>query len=228
MQNFFEKLRKRFRDIKDDLISLCTSSKEFKINDSGINNTIIFKEGVDIDSLSSFSIKGDNNQIIIGKGSHLINAHFIMESNNNTILIGEHCRITGRCIQKIVDGNRIEVGNNTTFGNVYIICGEGRKVKIGEDCMLSFDVSLRTSDSHAIIDSISKKRVNFGGDIIIGDHVWIAAHVVVLKGVIISDNSVVALKALVVNKFTSAGIIIGGVPAKVMKEGINWERPLLG
>ncbi len=94
--------------------------------------------------------------------------------------------------------------------------------------MFAFDISLRTTDSHAIIDAESKDRLNYAEDILIGNHVWIAVHAVILKGTIIKENSVIALKSLVSAKFTDSGIVIGGVPAKVIKKGINWERPLLG
>jgi acetyltransferase-like isoleucine patch superfamily enzyme len=199
-----------------------------KINNNGINNSIDIHPSADIDDNSSISIKGNNNKIVIGENSVLRNANFIIESNENTVVIGSNCRITGRYIQKIIDGNCIEVGDNTTFGTVHIICGEGKKVSIGKDCMFAFDISLRTTDSHAIVDAISNERINFADDIIIGDHVWVAAHVIILKGTEIQKNSVVALKSLVTKKFHEDGIVIAGVPAKVIKKGINWERPLLG
>ncbi|MBP2659028.1 MAG: hypothetical protein H6Q69_2060 [Firmicutes bacterium] len=42
--------------------------------------------------------------------------------------------------------------------------------------MFSHDVHIRNGDSHSIIDLQTKKRINFSKDIIIGDHVWIAAY----------------------------------------------------
>jgi len=194
----------------------------------GLNNSIEIDATVDIDNVSSISIKGSNNKIVIKKNTVLRNAHFIMESDYNIVVIAENCRITGRYIQKIVDNNVINIGAGTTFGVVHIICGEGKKVFIGDDCMFAFDITFRTTDSHAIIDKNSKERLNFGEDIIIGSHVWIAAHSEILKGSEIKGNSVVASKSLVSSKFTESGVVIGGVPAKIIRRGITWERPLLG
>ncbi len=214
---------------KRTYMSIHTRNKMIKIQNTGTNNVIDIAEDVRIDNNSSITIKGNNNYIHIGSKSVLRNTHIIMESNSNTVDIGDACWITGRYIQKITDGNSIEIGHGTTFGTVHIICGEGKKVKIGEDCMFSFDISLRTTDSHAIIDTESKKRINIAEDISIGDHVWIAADVIILKGVQIEDNSVVAIKSVVTKKFTEEkGVLIGGNPARIIRQGINWERPLLG
>jgi serine acetyltransferase len=51
----------------------------------------------------------------------------------------------------------------------------------------------------------------------IGDNVWLGDHAMVLKGVTIGENSVVAAKA-VVTKDVPANVIVAGNPARVVKE----------
>lgn len=51
----------------------------------------------------------------------------------------------------------------------------------------------------------------------IGKNVWIGAHATVLQGVTIGDDAIVAAGA-VVTKDVTAGVIVGGVPAKVIKQ----------
>nr|HQE12748.1 hypothetical protein [Flavipsychrobacter sp.] len=58
----------------------------------------------------------------------------------------------------------------------------------------------------------------------IGNHIWIASHVSILKGVHIADNTVVATRAVVTKSFIEKNILIGGMPAKKLKENINWDR----
>lgn len=58
----------------------------------------------------------------------------------------------------------------------------------------------------------------------IGNHVWIGKNVLVGKGVKISSNSVVAAYSKVTNRFDDENIIVGGIPAKTLKTGINWSR----
>ncbi len=90
--------------------------------------------------------------------------------------------------------------------------------------MLSYDVDIRTGEAHSIIDLSTNKRINYAKNITIGNHVWVAAHVSILKGSQIPSNSVVATRALVTKKFEKENVLIGGSPAVIIKENINWLR----
>ena len=95
---------------------------------------------------------------------------------------------------------------------------------IGRDCLLAYDIDIRTGDSHSLLEAASGKRINPAQDVIIGDHVWIAAHVNILKGVSIGMNSVIATGATVVKPVQEAGVVIAGNPAKLVKREITWTR----
>lgn len=56
----------------------------------------------------------------------------------------------------------------------------------------------------------------------IGDHVWIGLNATILKGVTIGEGSVIAAGSVVV-KDVPAHTLVGGIPAKVLKENIEWE-----
>ena len=56
----------------------------------------------------------------------------------------------------------------------------------------------------------------------IGNHVWIGQGASILKGVRIGDGSIVAAAA-VVTKDVPAHVAVGGIPAKVINENINWK-----
>lgn len=90
--------------------------------------------------------------------------------------------------------------------------------------MFSYDIDIRTGDSHSIINTISNERINYAKDIFIGNHVWVASHVSVLKGVHIFDNSIIASRSVVTKTFKEGNIIIGGIPAKKLKENVNWAK----
>jgi acetyltransferase-like isoleucine patch superfamily enzyme len=55
------------------------------------------------------------------------------------------------------------------------------------------------------------------GKVIIGKNVWVGNNVTILKNSEIGDNSIVATGAVVTGKFP-ANVIIGGIPAKIIKE----------
>ena len=58
--------------------------------------------------------------------------------------------------------------------------------------------------------------------IVIGNHVWIGARAIILKGVIIGDGAIIAAGAVVTHD-VPAYTLAGGVPAKVIREGVEWK-----
>ena len=89
--------------------------------------------------------------------------------------------------------------------------------------MLSYDIEIRNTDSHKIYDKNTNKRINEGNRINIGNHVWLGMRAIILKGVNIGDNSIVAAGSIV-TKDVKANTIISGNPAKQIKENIYWTR----
>jgi acetyltransferase-like isoleucine patch superfamily enzyme len=169
-------------------------------------------------------IIGDNNRISIGPGCVLANVYFRIRGSNHQIEFGENCRVSRGAVLWFEDRNGVlQVGSGTTMVEVHIAVTENSKVIIGEDCMFANDIDIRTGDSHSVIDTQTGERLNFAGDVLISRHVWIAPHTVVLKGVTIGENSIIATGA-VVTKSCEAGVIIGGNPAKVIKTGVFWKR----
>jgi acetyltransferase-like isoleucine patch superfamily enzyme len=169
-------------------------------------------------------IIGDNNRIKIGSGCALANIHFRIRGSGHLIEFGENCRISRGAVLWFEDRDGVlRVGTGTTMVEVHIAVTEKSKVIIGEDCMFANDIDIRTGDSHSVIDMQTGERLNFAGDVVIGRHVWIAPHTVILKGVTIGENSIIATGA-VVTKSCDAGVIVGGNPAKAIRTGVSWKR----
>ena len=176
-----------------------------------------------------FDIAGNNNRIEINESSVLNNVTFFIRGNNNRIKIGKQVRFNRGGTIWIEDFEcEVVIGENTTFEDSHLAVTEPKStIHIGKDCMFAYNIHLRTGDSHSIIDSISNQRINYAQSIIIGNHVWVASHVSILKGVHIADNSVIATRAVVTKSFSDSNILIGGMPAKKLKENINWDRQRL-
>lgn len=117
----------------------------------------------------------------------------------------------------------LNIGDNfATNKKCSLIC-DGN-MKIGDDVLLGWRVNIRDSDGHIIYDDITKIKNPIQKNVIIGNHVWIASYVDILKGTEIKDNSVIAYRSCVLSKFDKSNCIIGGYPAKVLRENINWEK----
>lgn len=120
-----------------------------------------------------------------------------------------------------VDGGTCVVGNNfSTNKNCFIACSKG--IVIGDNVVLGWNVNIRDNDGHVIVDR-STGVLSESKDVHIGNHVWLCSYVDVLKGAAIPDDSVVAYGSLVTKSFEKCSVLIGGFPAKVLKENITWE-----
>ncbi len=97
-------------------------------------------------------------------------------------------------------------------------------ITIGEDCMLSSNIVFRATDGHAIVELKDNKLINRSKPIIIGNHVWLGADVVIMKGTKILNNSVIGTKSLVTKSFTEGNVVIAGNPAAIVKRYVNWDR----
>ena len=83
---------------------------------------------------------------------------------------------------------------------------------------ISEDVIIRDSDNHELLYEGYRKSA----PIWIGDHVWIGMRTMILKGVTIGEGAVIAAGA-VVTRDVPPYTLVGGVPAKVIKENIHWR-----
>ncbi len=84
---------------------------------------------------------------------------------------------------------------------------------IGDHVLIGHNTVLATIDH----DLDAHSRQNHYAPIRIGNNVWIGASVVITKGVTIGDNAVIAAGA-VVTKDVPENVVVGGVPAKVIKQ----------
>jgi len=173
-------------------------------------------------------IIGNRNRILIGEGCILNNLKIRLRGSGHLIELGRNCRVSRGGVFWFEDDDcELHIGRDTTLVEVSIAVTEaGSRVDIGEGCMLANDIDIRTGDSHSILDAASGSRINFAQDVSIRNSVWIAAHAIILKGVTIGENSVVAAGA-VVTKSCEPGSLLAGNPARVVKTGIAWRRERL-
>lgn len=173
--------------------------------------------------LRQLHVRGKNN--VIELHSRLPKGvQIYIYGNGNHLRIGEGVTFKKGVIWFEDDGGSIDIGAGTTIENAQLAVAEnGRKLVIGNDCMISSNVRIATTDSHSVIDLSTNKRTNYGADVVVGNHVWIGYNVSVNKGCTVEDDCVIAGNS-VVTKNVPHNVIVAGVPAKVVKEGVTWDR----
>ncbi len=99
---------------------------------------------------------------------------------------------------------------NTRSG--YVRIGEGAVV--GNECMFLTGVH-QFEDGKLMIEN---EVPTHGFDITIGKGCWIAWGVTMIGGSSVADNSIVCTGAVVTKKFTEPGVVLAGIPARVVKK----------
>ncbi|RKS99484.1 sugar O-acetyltransferase [Flavobacterium sp. 123] len=109
-------------------------------------------------------------------------------------------------------GRHIQLGKNVFINHGCSFLDLGG-ITIEDDVLIGPKVNLIT-ENHPI-DPRKRKNLDLKS-IVIKKNVWIGANATILPGVTIGENSIVAAGA-VVNKDVPSNVIVGGVPAKIIK-----------
>ena len=91
------------------------------------------------------------------------------------------------------------------------------KISIGNYVMISENVKIQDHNQH----TIHREGYKLKAPIIIQDKVWIGMNCIILPGVTIGQGAVVAAGSIV-NKDVPPFALVGGVPAKVLRNNIKW------
>jgi len=134
----------------------------------------------------------------------------------DNVVLGRNTRI--ECTGGLSSlGKGVKIGNRTTFGNDCIF-GAAGGIEIGEDVVAGQFIRFH-SENHNYNDltkPIREQGVTHKG-IVIGNNCWIGAGVVFLDGAKLGNGCVVGANAVVTKEF-SDNSVIGGVPARVIKQ----------
>ena len=126
----------------------------------------------------------------------------------------------------------MSVGENTVnTGPTDFTIHDFNKITIGSSCLMSKEIQFLCGDGHPIFDINTEKCLNQGitlknsskNEIIIGDHVWVGIRVTVLSKTEVGSGSVIGACSLVNRKYPN-NCIIAGVPGKVIRKDIAWNR----
>ncbi len=174
-------------------------------------------------SKSELKVYGKNNRIKYG-GGEIFNSQILIEGDDNLLILENGTKMYNTNLKIIADRCIVRIGENSTIGSSVIVCmGNRNSISIGKNCMLADNVEIWNTDSHPIFVTDNRTILNSSKPITIGDHVWIGKSVTILKGVTIGDGAVIGMRSLVTKDIPSGTLNVGS-PAKVVKEGICWDR----
>lgn len=166
----------------------------------------------------------DKNCKIDIKGKLLLNCECFRENGRSTILrMDENSRLTVEGKWKVYYGGDIacfrnghlKLGSGFFNNNIRIRCT--KEITIGENVLISNDVTIMDSDAHRIDGQKENTK-----PVTIGNNVWIGSRSLILKGVTIGDGAVIAAGSVVTRDVPSHSLAAGN-PAVVKKSNVNWK-----
>lgn len=142
------------------------------------------------------------------------------------VRLGDGIYLDRGFVLRACDRATIVIGNDFgANGNVRLIADCGGRIEIGDKVIIGPNVVIRAAD-HAMerIDVPIREQGHSAGTIVIGNDVWIAANVVVLRGARIGDHAVIGAGSVVTGEIPSFAVA-AGAPARVIRSRNDGQRP---
>lgn len=220
-----------------------TKNHNFSFDD-GISSLILVSFTWDrlmalLRSVKIISVTKGRKKVFLGHSVKFFNKKNMQMGNN--VIIGDYVKLYALGSQPLSIGDNVNIGSfsqvviSTTFYDLGKFIKIGSNVGIGEFSYLGGAGGLEIGDDTIIGQYFSAhpENHNYENDdlpirqqgttrkgIKIGSNCWIGAKVTILDGVEIGDNCVVAAGAVITKSFPN-DVVIGGIPAKVIKERID-------
>jgi len=172
------------------------------------------------------SVNGNDNRIRIEFPLKFNECKLVVVGDNNKFSILQSNAKISKVFFFVGDGCTLKIGRNCFFNNdISVLAKEkrGSKIVIGNNCAIAAETIFRNGDGHTVVDAETGEALNEPRDIIIGNHVWIGARCMILKGAYIANDSIVGAMSLVNREFDEPNVMIAGVPADIIKHDVSWD-----
>lgn len=125
---------------------------------------------------------------------------------HGTFVIGHNCEFAAYCDFEVHGQGIIEIGERTYF-NRYCMLSAHESIKVGEGCM--FGPGVKIFDNNHRYDSLCGVSCELNtAPISIGDHTWVGANVVILKGTKIGRNCVIGAGCVVRGNVPDGSVLV--------------------
>jgi acetyltransferase-like isoleucine patch superfamily enzyme len=172
-------------------------------------------------SKTTLEFHGDENIVVIGAKCGVRGELKFNDSGNFAAFSGG--QILFGLEAHFRDASILLCGKDSFAWGVRIWAAGGACCAVGDDCLFSESIAIRTTDHHSLIDLKTMQQTNFPADIIFERHVWVGHGVLIAKGVRVGAGSVIALGSVVVKSIPSCEIW-GGAPARRIRRNFSWVK----
>ena len=132
------------------------------------------------------------------------------------LLLSKNCRISHHTL--LWGTGKIEIGENSSIGSwSRIYSSKEAGVKIGDNSMSASHLYIIDCNHGTKAGELIVKQPMVHETVTIGDDVWLGYHTTILMGVTLEDGCVTGACSVVTKSF-GKNSIVGGVPAKLIKQ----------
>ena len=139
------------------------------------------------------------------------------EASLNTVLRknGSEGRVTANVDVRFPAN--VHIGARSYINGGMVAASKNARIVIGEDCMLSYGVHLRTDmHRHDRTDVPMAQQGTDEEDIVIGDDVWIGYGAQVMSGVKVGSHAIVGAGAVVTHDVPEYAVVGGSSPSALV------------
>ncbi len=196
---------------------------DFKNGEYIENNKIYVNPDKSVLKNSKVNFKGENNILFVEDGVTLENSTISFSGNNSVVYLSSNNKVYYLSID-VYQSSAVFFGRNSYFnGVVHAIASERQNIIVGNDCLFSFGIWIRTADPHLVYSVETHKRLNYSKSVFIGDHVWIGQNALVLKGCCFGSGSILGGGAVASNKQVPSNTSFAGNPAKLVGRSVFYD-----
>lgn len=127
--------------------------------------------------------------------------------------------LSEECVIRIEKQGILTLGDNF-YANKNCFFSIDKQVCIGHNVLCGWNVQIRDSDGHSVFTN-GIKHSNCK-EVSVGNHCWLASDVVVMKGVHIADDNIIAFGSRVLKDCETSNNLLAGFPAKIIKSDVSW------
>lgn len=119
----------------------------------------------------------------------------------------------------IRNAQNVYVGKNSHINHLCCVwAGEKSKIVLGDNLLMGPGVGIFSTNHRLVLGEPMTHQERRDASIVIGDDVWLGAHCIITAGTNIANGVVVAAGAVVTRSVTQEGVIVAGIPAKIIGE----------
>lgn len=169
-------------------------STEDLIEDVKKKNSIFVISGRSItraDKIEGLQInfKGEGNIVVVfGNKNQFVNCRINLRKDDLVVINESKYEIRSLHISSLGERTFTWIGEDFSCSQTNMDLKDKKGICVGNDCMFSKGIYILNSDMHAILDE-KGKLINPSEDVYVGNHVWIAQNVEILKGARIPNKT---------------------------------------